>query len=635
MHSNKKAASLIRHIPHQHEWSSRGVFSSPTARQTIQVHVAGAIARLLIMPLVWLVPILNAQEPTSPNTSQVAAVKTSPLIASPLASQPVAALVSEYAADQSTLRRRFRMPLDSAAIEFRELHYQNWQSRLEAIDFTKLSLDDRIDWLALNNEIAHDRAEWDRKLDSQQNAKQIVPYAERILRIGAIKEHGHPFQADELAAELEEIAKQASNLSSNPSGNPSGSKDPTQGLQAVDLVDQLLRVLADTHKFLDSYDPSYSWWCAKPYEAAKQSIGAHRTMLRTKVAGLSDSDADKDKIVGVPIGENALLEHLQHAWIAYSPEELIRIGEQEMEWCDAEFKKAADEMGCNGDWRLALEQVKSLHVSPGEQPRLIRELAWEAIRFLEAHDLVTVPDLAKHGWRVEMMSAEAQRVNPYFLGGENIIVSFPTESMNHAEKLMSLKSNNIHFCRATVHHELIPGHHLQHYANARFRPYRETFQTPFWTEGWALYWEMLLWDLDFPQSVEDRVGMLFWRRHRAARIFFSLNYQSGRWTPEQCVQYLVDRVGHEPSAAAAEVRRSIMGGYGPLYQAAYLLGGLQLRRLHEELVQSGKMTNRQFHDAVLAENHLPIELLRYKLTGKPPAKEAKPEWKFYSFGSTR
>lgn len=575
----------------------------------------------------------SAQE--SPNRKP-ATNSSSTIAKSPSLSASISTLVSEYAADQSTLRRRFRMPLDSAGIEFRELHYQGWQSRLDAIEFDSLSLDDRIDWLALNNEINHDRSEWQRKIQSQTGAKQLVPYTERVLRIGAIKEHGLPFQADELAGELDEIAKEASRLSSNFSGGKDSiPKDPILGLEAVELVDQLLRVLADTHKFLDSYDPSYSWWCAKPYEAAKQSIGSHRTAIRSKVAGLSDSDADKDKIVGVPIGEQALLQHLQHAWVAYTPDELIRIGEQEMEWCDAEFKKAADEMGCNGDWRLALEQVKSLHVTPGDQPRLIRELAWEAIHFLEAHDLVTVPDLAKHGWRLEMMSPEAQRVNPYFLGGENIIVSFPTETMNHAEKLMSLRSNNIHFCRATVHHELIPGHHLQHYANARFRPYRDVFQTPFWTEGWALYWEMLLWDLDFPQSVEDRVGMLFWRRHRAARIFFSLNYQSGRWTPEQCVQYLVDRVGHEPSAAAAEVRRSIMGGYGPLYQAAYLLGGLQIRRLHEEFVQSGTMSNRQFHDAILAENHLPIELLRYKLGGKLPEKESRPEWKFYTFNEPK
>ena len=62
-----------------------------------------------------------------------------------------------------------------------------------------------------------------------------------------------------------------------------------------------------------------------------------------------------------------------------------------------------------------------------------------------------------------------------------------------------------------MHHELIPGHHLQHYMLPRYRPYRSLFETPFWIEGWALYWEMLLWDLDFAHGPEDRVGMLFFR----------------------------------------------------------------------------------------------------------------------------
>ncbi|MCA9161281.1 MAG: hypothetical protein KDA72_23285, partial [Planctomycetales bacterium] len=85
---------------------------------------------------------------------------------------------------------------------------------------------------------------------------------------------------------------------------------------------------------------------------------------------------------------------------------------------------------------------------------------------------------------------------------------------------------------------------------------------------------------------------------------------------------------HERSAAAAEVRRSIMGGYSPLYQAAYMLGGLQLRRLHSELVSSGKMTNRQFHDAVLHEHSIPIEVLRNYLTDQPLTRDTGPAWRF-------
>src|SRR5690606_3390775 len=151
---------------------------------------------------------------------------------------------------------------------------------------------------------------------------------------------------------------------------------------------------------------------------------------------------------------------------------------------------------------------------------------------------------------------------------------------------------------------------------------------PFLVEGWALYWELRLWDLDFPRSPEDRVGMLFWRSHRAARIIFSLGFHLGEMTPRECVALLVDRIGHEPRNATAEVRRSIQGGYGPLYQCAYLLGGLQLRELHAELVSSGRMSEREFHDAVLEENAIPIALIRARLSGSIASADL-PRWRFY------
>jgi uncharacterized protein (DUF885 family) len=164
---------------------------------------------------------------------------------------------------------------------------------------------------------------------------------------------------------------------------------------------------------------------------------------------------------------------------------------------------------------------------------------------------------------------------------------------------------------------------------ARHRTHRRLFATPFWGEGWALYWEMLLWDLDFARSPEDRVGMLFWRKHRCARIVFSLSFHLEKMTAPEAVAFLVERVGHERNNAEAEVRRSVGGSYGPLYQAAYMLGGLQLRALHKELVGPGKMTNRAFHDAVLKENSIPIEMVRADLTGQALAKDFRSRWRFY------
>jgi hypothetical protein len=58
------------------------------------------------------------------------------------------------------------------------------------------------------------------------------------------------------------------------------------------------------------------------------------------------------------------------------------------------------------------------------------------------------------------------------------------------------------------------------------------------------------------------------------------------------------------------VRRSFDGSYGPLYQIAYLIGGLQFYSPHHELVDSKKMTHRAFHDRIYRENRMPVEMVR-------------------------
>ena len=337
---------------------------------------------------------------------------------------------------------------------------------------------------------------------------------------------------------------------------------------------------------------------------------------------------DPDQLIGDPIGRDALLAELEFERIPYTPERLIQIAERELKWCMHERALAAQEMGLGHDWKAAQKAVKAIHPDPGGQPEMIRMLANEAVSFLEERDLLTIPDLAKECWRMDMMSPARQKFTPYFTGGEVISIAYPTDSMEHADKLMAMRGNNLHYSCATVQHELIPGHHLQGYMSQRWNPHRRQFRTPFLIEGWALYWELRLWDLGFPQSPEDRIGMLFWRAHRCARIIFSLNFHLGKWSPEECVEFLLEQVGHERRNATAEVRRSIQGGYGPLYQCAYMLGGLQLRGLHQELVAQGEWTEKTFHDAILKQNSIPIEFLRAALTEIPLSKDFPVSWKF-------
>ena len=358
-------------------------------------------------------------------------------------------------------------------------------------------------------------------------------------------------------------------------------------LRASNRVGELRRSLEAWFKTFDGYDPVFAWWTREPYKQFAAALEDYGKFLREKCAGI-DPKAENEPIIGDPIGRDGLLGELENEMIAYTPEELIKIAESEFAWVDTELKRAAQDVGLGDDWKAALEKVKDDHVEPGEQPALIRDLALEATRYVQEHDLVTIPPLAADVWRVRMASPEAQKVAPYFLGGADILVAFPTEAMSQEEKLQSLRSNNRHFARATVFHELLPGHHLQYYWRERINQHRELFETPFWIEGWAVWWEFHMWDLKFISTPEDRIGALFWRAHRCARIIFSLKFHLGEWTPQQCIDFLVERVGHERASATAEVRRSFNGSYSPLYQAGYMLGAMQLRGLYRQLVPTGQ-----------------------------------------------
>ena len=59
-----------------------------------------------------------------------------------------------------------------------------------------------------------------------------------------------------------------------------------------------------------------------------------------------------------------------------------------------------------------------------------------------------------------------------------------------------------------------------------------------------------------------------------------------------------------------------------------MLGGLQFRSLHEQLVKSGRMSNREFHDRILKEGPIPVEMVRVLLLNEGPRKDFRSSWKF-------
>jgi uncharacterized protein (DUF885 family) len=542
--------------------------------------------------------------------------------------------VRRFANDRAALGRRH--DTDSPRRRDRlEAFLDGWTERLDEVAYEDLGVEGRIDYQLLRNRLRNEVRELERTRLLAQEMAPLVPFEQEVVRLHEARrdlERPDPREAAGAVDRItraartarEEVGEAARAHAADGDGAPP--TDPVVAMRAAERTRELRELLEDWFDHFDGYDPLFSWWVRAPYGEAEEALETLQRVLREEVAGFREGE--DEPIIGDPLGREFLRTDLENEMIAYSAEELIAIGERELAWGHEQLRQASRELGFGDDWHAALEHVKSLHVEAGEQPDLVVELAREAVDFLKERDLVTVPELAEEIWRMEMLSPEWQRTAPFFLGGEVVRVAFPTDAMEHETKLMSLRANNVHFSRAVVHHELIPGHHLQGFMTSRYSTHRSLFSTPFWGEGWALYWELLLWDLDFPRGPEDRIGMLVWRNHRAARIIFSLNFHLGRWTPEECIEFLVEHVGHEPAAAEAEVRRSFTGRYSPLYQAGYLLGGMQLRELHREMVESGTMTDREFHDHILKSGRMPIEMVRASVRDELLPRDFEAAWRF-------
>ena len=626
-------------------------------------HLAAALATSLV-PLALGAATAGAQR------ARPVAAEASPAVVAPvttlqplvgLATSELTPVVEQYSADRSALNRRYDTDYSPSRRDRMRRFYSGWRDQLRALDFDRLGLEGRIDYILLDTKTRAELQLIEREDSLGAQMAPMAGFAGLIAELQESRRRLEPVDAPKVARALTDLAAEIDSARTrierstrrdssapgpiaaadtarhgpsvrNGNGGAAPARDTTRqrkivAARSAAYVEESRETMELWYKYFAGYDPIFTWWVAEPYKRVDSAMQKYVKTLRERIVGVKEGE--DPPIVGDPIGSAALRADLQLQLVPYRPEELLAIAEREFAWCEAELKRASREMGFGDDWKAALEQVKQSYVEPGRQPELIRDLAREAIEFVERHDLVTVPPLAKEVWRMEMMTPEAQKMSPFFLGGEVIRVSYPTDGMSHDDKLMSLRGNNPHFSRATVHHELIPGHHLQGFMTSRYNNHRSAFGTPFWSEGWAFYWEMLLWDMGFPSTPQDRMGFLFWRTHRAARIIFSVRFHTGQMTPQEAVDFLVERVGHERANAEAEVRRSVDSGrYPPVYQLAYMIGALQFRALHEELVGSGRMTSKQFHDAILQGGTMPVEMVRARLTSQRLTRDYRPAWRF-------
>lgn len=161
---------------------------------------------------------------------------------------------------------------------------------------------------------------------------------------------------------------------------------------------------------------------------------------------------------------------------------------------------------------------------------------------------------------------------------------------------------------ALVLHEAVPGHIFQN-SLARSQKglpeFRKFYGNSAYGEGWALYVESLGSQLGVYQNPYNKFGQLASERFRAARLVIDTGIHSMGWTREQAQDYLQ---AHAPTANTEEIDRYISW---PGQALAYKTGQLKIvelrRRAEKEL--GPKFDVRDFHDVVLRDGALPLELL--------------------------
>jgi hypothetical protein len=568
--------------------------------------------------------------------------------------------IERYDTDLRDLNRVYAMPGSTARHTRLERFYTEQLRLLEGMRFDALSQEGKVDYLLLRERLLREQRQLAADARQEEEIAPLIPFQRTLIGLEEARRRMETIDPQKTAIA---VAKLAEDLRTAKAALP-GLKASRESMGRAATRLATLRVFFRSwHAFYELYDPKFAWWVNNEYKSADEELEAYAQALHTASGrpgalepaggagtgsggrggaggrggggGRSGAPArgpagSEEELAGTgAAGNDALVEALRAAMVAYTPDELIGIANREFAWCDREMLRASNELGFGNDWKKAVEAVKNKYVEPGQMIYLVRDYSREAIDFLEKHELLTIPPLAKEDYWEEAMTPQMQLVNPFFTGGATIQVSSPASSQTLRQKLEALRGNNMFFARATVFHELIPGHHLQQYMAQRYRTYRSLFSTPFWTEGMAFYWEMLLWDLGFTRTPEQRIGALVWRMHRCARIIFSVSFHLGKMKALECVEFLMDRVGFDRANAEGEVRRSFNGSYPPIYQCAYMLGALQFYALHKELAGSGKMTNRAFHDALYREGNMPVEMVRLALNGQRVTRDYQPSWKFY------
>lgn len=169
-----------------------------------------------------------------------------------------------------------------------------------------------------------------------------------------------------------------------------------------------------------------------------------------------------------------------------------------------------------------------------------------------------------------------------------------------------------------VHHETIPGHHTQialaleldlpgYQRFSNVNPYLQNYAFQAYTEGWALYAEVLAWEMGlYEDDPFANLGRLRLRLLRTVRIVVDTGIHAKGWTLDEAAAYLEEVTGMPQSYA--RLTRYLVN---PGYPCGYNIGGLKILEMRQRAMEKlgDRFDIKEFHNTVLGNGILPIGVL--------------------------
>jgi uncharacterized protein (DUF885 family) len=311
-------------------------------------------------------------------------------------------------------------------------------------------------------------------------------------------------------------------------------------------------------------------------------------------------------ISAIPNGKDAYRILVRRATTtSMTPEEIHRLGESEVRRIETEMEAIARQTGFHGT--LAAFERK-LAATPEQHFRTKEEmLVWcrNIAKIVEPelpslfenvpaflYGVRAIPDDRE---RASATNAQFPKPDGSAPGWFNLNTYQPEKQARYDKE-------------ALVLHEAVPGHILQGSIAQSMQglpEFRRFYFTSAFGEGWALYAESLGGQLGLYRTPYTRFGQLASERFRAARLVVDTGLHALGWTRAQALDYFHQ---HTPEESPAEIDRYIAW---PGQALAYKIGELKIQQLRRDAEKAlgPKFDIRAFHDAVLRNGALPLDLL--------------------------